>query len=138
MGGSGTTRKLTTALLMVALALWAEVGVAQVQGDQVLQCSMSVHDMQAMHGVPCCPMDDLQSPATSQERPSCCSVSDAPEQPLGFVVSAQQGKAPSVEVAAVLPAVVTAPAVNRFGTWRSANAPRFVKPVLELKTDLRI
>jgi hypothetical protein len=125
-------------LLVLALAAWAEAAVAVVIGDQVLQCSMSAHDMQAMGGMPCCPMDDVQSPATSPERPSCCSVSEAPEQPLGFVVSAQQRKAPTVEVAAVLPAMATAPAVDHFRMWRSADAPRFVKPVLELKTDLRI
>jgi hypothetical protein len=133
-----TFRKLTTALLAVAVAVWATAGLALVQGDQVMQCSMSAHEMQAMGNMPCCPMQEMLSLAISGERPPCCSVSQAPERPLGFVVSAKQVKAQSLDVVALLPATFAAPAANHFGVWRSEDAPRFVKPVLELKTDLRI
>jgi hypothetical protein len=138
MRGITTVRKFTTALLALAIAVWAEAGVALVQGDQVMQCSMSAHEMRAMGEMTCCPMDEAQSPAASAERPPCCSVSEAPERPLGFVVSAKQVKAQSLDVVAVLPAAFAAPAANQPGAWRSADAPRFIKPVLELKTDLRI
>jgi len=138
MVGKATFRKLTTALLALAIATWAEAGLALVQGDQVMQCSMSAHEMQAMGDMSCCPMDEMQSPATSGERPPCCSVSQAPERPLGFVVSAKQVKAQSLDVVAFLPATFAAPAANHFRVWRSADEPRFVKPVLELKTDLRV
>ena len=133
-----TFRKLTTALLVLAIALWAEAGVAVVLGDEVLQCSMSAHEMHAMGEMVCCPDSEVRSPVTSEQRPPCCSVSEGPERPLGFVVSAGQGKTPTLDVVAALPATIAAPAANHLGVWRSADAPRFVRPVLELKTDLRI
>lgn len=133
-----TARKLTTALLALALALWAEAGVAMVIGDEVLQCSMSAHEMQSKGDMPCCPGDETQPPATSETRPPCCAVSQAPERPLGFAVSAKPVKAQSLDLLAVLPATFAAPAANQLEAWRSADVPRFVKPVLELKADLRI
>lgn len=138
MQGRITCRKLTTALLALAVALWASVGLALVQGDQVVRCWMSAHEMQERGGMPCCPMDEMQSPAMSADRPACCSVSQLPERPLGFVVSTKQVKAQPLDAVAVLPATFAAPAANHFRAWRSADTPRFVKPVVELKTDLRI
>jgi len=114
MDAKATTRKLTSTLLIMMIALWAEAGLALVQGDQVMQCSMSMHQMQAMGEMTCCPIDEAQSPAMSAERPPCCSVSSQPERPLGFVVSAKRVVEPG-----------------------SKSLP-FIKPVLELKTDLRI
>ena len=130
-------RKLLTAMLVLSIALWAEAGLALVEGDQVMQCSMSAHEMQAMGGMTCCPADGMQAPALSGERPPCCSVSNAPERPLGFVVSSQRMMAQPLDVATAVSESVPQTA-HHFGIWRSADAPSFVKPVLELKTDLRI
>ena len=138
MQGMTTLRKLMTALLALAIAVWAEAGLALIQGDRVMQCSMSAHEMQAMGDRPCCPMDESPSPATSAERPPCCSVSQIPERPLGFVVSVKPVKAQSLAVVALLPARFAAPAASHLGGLWSANESRFVKPVQELKTDLRI
>ncbi len=130
-------RKLLTAVLVLSIALWAEAGLALVEGDQVMQCSMSAHEMQSMSGMPCCPGDEMQAPALSGERPPCCSVSNAPERPLGFVVSSQRTMAQPLDVATGVSGSLPQTA-HQFGIWRSADAPRFVKPVLELKTDLRV
>jgi len=124
-------------MLALAIALWAEAGLALVEGDQVMQCSMSAHEMQAMGDMPCCPGEELQAPALSGERPPCCLVSNAPERPLGFVVSSQRITAQPLGVATASAGSLPQTA-HQFGIWRSADAPRFVKPVLELKTDLRI
>jgi len=132
-----TFRKLLTAVLVLAIVLWAEAGLALVEGDQVMQCSMSAHEMQAMGDMPCCPGEELQAPALSGERPPCCLVSNAPERPLGFVVSSQRITAQPLGVATASAGSLPQTA-HQFGIWRSADAPRFVKPVLELKTDLRI
>jgi hypothetical protein len=132
-----TSRKTVTAILALAIALWAEAGLALVEGDQVMQCSMSMQQMQAMGTMTCCPDNDARVPALSGERPPCCSVSQTPERPLGFVVNSQRATGHS-HVIASLPLEFAAPAAQHFGVWRSADAPRFVKPVLELKTDLRI
>jgi hypothetical protein len=131
-------RKVSSSLLILMIAVWAEAGLALVQGDQVMQCSMSMRQMQAMGEMSCCPLDETWTPAMSAERPSCCAVSNQPERPLGFVLSGTQMKAQSLNVMAILPATFAAPAANQSTSWRSADAPRFVKPILELKTDLRI
>jgi len=136
MSRNGTLRKLLTALLVLSLALWAEAGLAMVQPEPVMQCSMSAHEMQAMGDLPCCPSDETQAPASNH--PQCCSISDAPERPLAFEVSSVKGKAPTLEVMAALAAASAAPVAQNFGVWRSVDVPRYVKPVLELKTDLRI
>jgi hypothetical protein len=131
-------RKLLALGLALAIGLWAEVGLTLVANDQVMQCSMSAHEMQAMGNMPCCPGDEMQRPATSMERPECCSVSQAPEQPFGFVVNSERVKASAHDVLAVVSPVIAAPAARNFAVWRSMDTPRFAKPVLELKTDLRI
>jgi len=134
---SPTFRRLLTALLVLAIALWAEAGLALVEGDQVMQCSMSAHEMQAMGEMTCCPDDGMQAPALSGERPPCCSVSNAPERPLGFVVSSQRTMAQPLDVATAVSGSQPQTA-QQFGIWRSADTPRFLRPVLELKTNLRI
>jgi hypothetical protein len=126
------------AMLALAIALWAEAGLALIAGEQVMQCSMTMHQMHAMGAMTCCPDDDARVPALSEQRPQCCSVSSDTERPLGFLVSSERATGHSLDVVAGLPSDVAAPAAHRLGVWCSADAPRFVKPVLELKTDLRI
>ena len=136
MRRKGTFRKSLTALLVLSLALWAEAGLAMVQPEQAMQCSMSAHEMQAMGDVPCCPSEGMQAPASNH--PQCCSTSDAPERPLAFVVNSVKTKAPTLELVAAMAAASAAPAAPNFRVWRGVDVPRYVKPVLELKTDLRI
>ena len=137
MEGNATIRKLLTSMLVLAVGLWAEAGLALLAGDQVMQCTMTMPEMQAMGLMTCCPGDDAQAPALSEKRPPCCSISNAAERPLGFVVSSDR-TTHATDAVASLPASFTAPVAQHFGVWRSADASRFVKPVLELKTDLRI
>jgi hypothetical protein len=137
MSQSLTFRRFSITVLIVTTALWAEAGLALVVGDQVLQCSMSAHEMAAMGGMPCCPMDESQSPSTSHERPSCCSMSSVPERPLTFVVTSKQLNFESLALAA-LPATVVTSAAASPQTRQHVDTLPFLKPVLELKTDLRI
>ncbi len=133
-----TTRKLLVSLLTLMIALWAEAGLALVEGNQVLQCSMSAHQMQAMGDMTCCPGEGMASPAVAPERPPCCSVSNAPERPIGFEVSSKRVTAQQSDAVAELPASANLPMAQSRRAWLSADAPRFVRPILELKTDLRI
>ena len=138
MPGKTTSRKLVTTLLAVSIALWAEAGLALVQVDPVMRCSMTMLQMQAMGSMTCCPTSETRVPALSNERPPCCSISQVPERPLGFVVNSERATGHSLDVVTSLFEQFTAPAAPHFGVWRSADVPRFIKPVLELKTDLRI
>lgn len=138
MRDKSTLRKLITTLLALTIALWAEAGVALMQGDQVMRCSMAMQQMQAMGSMTCCPTSETRVPGLSNERPPCCSISQVPERPLGFVVNSERATGHSLDVVTSLPEQFTAPAAPHFGVWRSADVPRFIKPVLALKTDLRI
>ena len=136
MSRKSTTRKLLISALVLCIVAWAEAGLAMVQPEPVMQCSMSAHEMQAMGDMSCCPSEEMQAPAGNH--PQCCSTSDAPERPLAFEVSSVKSKAPTLEVVAALAVASSAPAAPNFRVWRSVDVPRYVKPVLELKTDLRI
>jgi hypothetical protein len=136
MRSIATIRKLATAVLVLAILVWAEAGLALVLDQPVMQCSMSAHEMQAMGEMPCCPDDAAVAPASSHAQ--CCANGDLPERPLGFVLSSAKQEAQSLEVAAELPLGSAAPASHRSVAWQSDDTPRYVKSVLERKTDLRI
>src|SRR5215469_10306214 len=138
MPGKTTLRRLITTLLAVTIVLWAEASVALVQADHGMRCFMTMQQMQAMGSMTCCPTSETRVPALSNERPPCCSISRGPERPLGFVVNSERATSHSLDVVTSLPAQFTAPVAPHFGVWRSADVPRFIKPVLELRTDLRI
>ena len=131
-------------MLMVAIALWAEAGLALVAGDQVMECSMTMHRAQAMaaadesasEAMPCCPEEQCKAPRSS--RPECCTNGDAAERPLGFVVSSERHTVHQLESVAEVTAGWLPQTGNGSRVWRSALASRYVKPILELKTDLRI
>ena len=144
MSSRGPIRKALTAALVLAIALWAEAGLALVAGDQVTECSMTIHRAQAMaaaddtasQAMPCCPEEQAQ--AATSKRPECCTSGDAAERPLGFVVSSERHTAHPLESVAEAASGLAPQTAKSFGVWRSALASRYVKPVLELKTDLRI
>jgi len=131
-------RRLGTAVLALVIVMWAEAVLALVPGDQVLQCSMSPHEMQAMGKMPCCPTDEIQSPDSLPERPSCCSIGNLPEQPLNFVVSSKQVKFELLQMVTGFQVTSAMNAAAARLAWQDINSPLFIKPVLELKTDLRI
>ena len=137
MNARSTSRKLLVSLLMLVIALWAEAGLALVDGDQVLQCSMTAHEMRAMGEMPCCPGEEVLAPAMAHERPPCCSVNNAPDRPFAVEVGSKQVKSHLDAVAGLLGVAIAAIAQSR-GDRLQADAPNFARPVLELKTDLRI
>jgi len=123
---------------MLMIAFWAEAGLALVDGDQVLQCSMSAHEMQAMGEMPCCPGEEMLAPAMAHERPPCCSVSNAPDRPFAVEVGSKQVKSQHLDAIAVLSGGATATVAQSRKALLQPDAPDFVRHVLELKTDLRI
>jgi hypothetical protein len=138
MAACTTTRKLLVSLLTLAIALWAEAGLALVEGDQVMQCSMSAHEMHAMGDMPCCPGEEMLAPARAHERPPCCSVSNTPERPLAVEVGYKPVRSQHLDSVAGLPGGVVEQIAQSRGDWLRADAPSFVRPVLQLKTDLRV
>ena len=95
MSGNATIRKVLTAMLALAILLWAEAGLALVAGDQVTAChTMMTHgtastmaeandtSMADSDAMPCCPSHPAQDGALSPNHPPCCSVSNDAERPL--------------------------------------------------------
>src|SRR5271169_131733 len=112
MQNCATISKVLTAILALTILSWAEAGLALVAGDQVMQCTMTMHHGHAMapdeadsDAMPCCP--ENQAPAMAADRPPCCSVSNAPERPMGFVVSSERPAPHHSDVVAAIPSVVT-------------------------------
>ncbi len=141
MQANATIRKVQTAMLALAILLWAEAGLALVEGDQQMQCSMTMyrgHPMATAEAMPCCPGGHAQTPALAKQRPPCCSVSNPAERPLGFVISSERLKIHPLDLVASVGEGLAPLATRHFAVRRDADAPRFVKSVLELKTDFRI
>lgn len=148
-----TMRKLLTAMLALMILLWAEAGLALLPGDQVTQCRampVTMHgqaqtmaddnaaDSEDSEAMPCCPADPGQAPKLAASHPPCCSSSDVPERPLGFVVNSERPASHLLDAAVHEATSLGSPPAHHFGELRNPGAPLFVKPVLDLKSDLRI
>lgn len=138
-------------MLALTILLWAEAGLGLVAGDQVSAChTMMMHgyastlaasddsDMADPDAMPCCPSDPAQPPMLAENHPPCCSVSNDAERPLAFLVSSERTTPHPLDPAATTAGSFVPALAQYFGEMRSAGAPRFVKPILVLKTDLRI
>ena len=138
MQWTATIRRVLTVTLALTVVLWAEAGLALVDGRQLMQCSMRAHEIQAMGDMPCCPGEEMLAPAVPHERPPCCSVSNAPERPLAVEVGYRQVKSQHLDAVTGLPGGMVEQVAQARGDRLRADAPNFVRPVLELKTDLRV
>jgi hypothetical protein len=147
MGAQFTIRKALTAMLALTILLWAEAGLALLTGDRVIQCRampmMHSHvqaaaDADDSDAMPCCPADSGQAPQLAASHSQCCSTSEVPERPLGFVVNSDRVTSHAVGADAEVVASFAPPPAQEFEELRSPGAPNFVKPVLDLKSDLRI
>ena len=150
MNRSSKIRRALATMLGLAILLWAEAGLALLAGDRVMAChAMLLHDQagtmaasddadqaaQDSDAMPCCPAPD-KGPVMAVDHPPCCSVSNDAERPVAFLVISEHTTSHPLDAVAA-GGFAPSPA-HYFGELRSADAPRFVKPVLELKTDLRV
>jgi hypothetical protein len=140
MDGTRTIRKVLTAALALAILLWAEAGLALVPGDQIAQCrAMIMHGhAQSTAAMQCCPAIRTPALALAANHPPCCSVSGDAERPIGFVVGSERATAHSLDSADSASWNFAPQVAEPHGKLRGADAPHFVRPVLELKSDLRI
>jgi hypothetical protein len=137
-------RKLLTVMLALIVLLWTEAGLALLMGDQVVQCrampTMMHSHSQAVadDAMPCCPADPGRTPKPAASHPPCCSSSEVPERPLAFLVNSNRAVSHLLDTVAEVPAKFAPPLAHNFGELKNPDAPLFVKPVLDLKSDLRI
>ena len=141
------SRRLTSLVIMLALLLWAQLGVATMPASgHGPQCHghMSVGHS-AAHGIHagCCPRHlsathECPSHPTlaiaPADHPGCCAISNRPSQPLAFVVTARTLMQSGIQVSAGLNP--TADATD--GATRPDQSPPILQSVFDKKADLRI
>ena len=150
ISGYAPIRKVLTATLALAILLWVEAGLALVAGDRVMACHAMMHaaggtmaasdnaGMADLDAMPCCPDGPGKTPAIAVNHPPCCSVSNDAERPLAFMVSSERPTPHPLDTAVRTAGNFVPGPEHNFGELRTADSPRFVRPILELKTDLRI
>ena len=140
MNSQRATRQVLSLILALSVASWAETCLMALENSQSSKCDRMGHVHQhMMHSAlsPCCPSDPAAQLSYSAGRPNCCDVSSQPVPPLAVLVVPNRSL--SVQLSATDP--VTAALAPRQQTSLlpvGAKPPPFVKPVSDLKTDLRI
>jgi len=131
----GIRRQLLVAL---SAALWAESGLALLPAvSQASQCHVRVLHTQQTHSMPCCPRHTVSAPSFFFEPPPCCDLSNQPARPVAFVVTSG-GRYSTPLPASDIASVIFVPPQGSSALSLMAASPPFVKPVFDLKSDLRI
>jgi hypothetical protein len=153
MSSQRASRVLLSLMLVLAVAAWAEPGLAmQPASGHPAQChARMMHRHQhalpaAMHvatscchqrvnSMPCCPAHPAPPPSRCGDSSDCCAMSSQPARPLAFLVSGNLLSQLNVNGPA---GAEFSPPQQTSAVSVIAESPPFVKPVLDLKTDLRI
>jgi hypothetical protein len=134
MGLPRTDRRILSLILALSVLLWAEGAVAMLSAaDHPAQCARMQHTANSM---PCCPSQSASFPANFAP-PPCCDLSNQPVPPLAFIVIPGKSRLGQLSVSGTT-SVMLAPPQGSFARPAIAATPSFVKPVFDLKTDLRI
>ena len=150
-------RRSLSFVLSLVIVLWADTGLAMPPASgHGSQCHGGMAQMHQhatnsatpatalgcchprTHSMPCCPSHPVPAPTPCGDHSGCCDISSQPARPLAFLVAS--GNSLSLQLSANGPAgtisVVPAPAGSAF--LSIDHSYQFVRPVFELKTDLRI
>jgi len=126
-------------MLALSVVLWAEGAVAMLSAaGHAAQCRARMpHVQHRASSMPCCPSHSASVRPNLFQAPPCCDLSNQPARPLAFI--GMSGKVYAGElIASMVAGAMLAPAGRRSAFRSQAQSPPFVKPVFDLKTDLRI
>jgi hypothetical protein len=148
MRASQLTRRLASLLLATCVLFWTSESAAMEPGSKMVHlCHTPAHHAATktapVHHEGCCPSHSssmhkcllqvaLKLAAT---HPECCSISAPPVRPFAVLVSSADSVSLQVGAAVVIAAEMNVARPARGG---QESSPPFVKPVFDLKTDLRI
>jgi len=124
--------------LALSVGLWAQCGLAMLSAaGHTPKCHAGLmHGHHAVAAMPCCPSHSV-SPIAYLFDPPCCDMSGQPARSLASAVV--PGKFRSGQFSANGNAAAMSVPPRHFSAFLSAaESPPFVKPVFDLKTDLRI
>jgi hypothetical protein len=138
MGSERVTRRAFSLALALSVGLWAQCGLMMLSAANLAaQCHSAMpHSHHAMAAMPCCPSHAASALAPLFDLP-CCDMSAQPARPLAS--AAVPGKFSSGPFGSNGSAdTMLIPLQQSSASLPVANSPPFVKPVFDLKTDLRI
>jgi hypothetical protein len=139
MNSQRAIRRALSLMLALSVTLWAETGLGMLPAaGHGSQChTQMAHMHQQASLMPCCPSHSVSVPANFFAPPPCCDMSKQPARPVAYL--ATSGKSQSNKLRASSGgSLVSAPLQRESAFLLTAASPPFVKPVLDLKTDLRI
>jgi len=134
-----TMRRLLSLTVALSVGLWAQCGLAMLSvASQARQCHAAMsHAHHLAAAMPCCPPHAASAAVHLIDPPPCCDLSSQPARPLASAV--ESGKFRSGQFSANGSAgAMFIPPQQSSAFLRVADSPPFVKPVFDLKTDLRI
>ncbi len=133
------SRTILSFVLALSMVLWADGAVAVISAtSHAAQCHARVPHMQhAANSMPCCPSHAASLPASFIAPPPCCDLSNQPARPLAFVVTAGKSRSSQLSASGTAGAMF-ASSQRASEAFPVTDSPPFVKPVFDLKTDLRI
>jgi len=132
-------RRALSLMLALSAALWAETGLGMLPAiGHGAQCHAQMAQMHhSAASMPCCPSHAASVPANFFAPPPCCDMSKQPARPVAYL--ATSGKSRSNQFCASSGgSLVSAPLQRKSAFLPISVSPPFVKPVFDLKTDLRI
>jgi hypothetical protein len=138
MSSHRATPKIVSLVLALSITMWAQCGVAMISAaSQAPQChARMLHAHRAASAMPCCPSRVASAVAHLFDPPPCCDLSSLPARPLASALI--PGKVRSGQFSANGVTGTFVPPQRDSNILRVADSPAFVKPVFDLKTDLRI
>ena len=134
-----TMRRIWSLVLTLSVGLWAQCGLALLSAaSHAPQCHAAMsHAHHVAAAMPCCPSHAASAAVHLFDPPPCCDFSSQPARPVASAVV--PGKLRSGQFSATGPAgAMFVPPQQSSAFLRVADSPPFIKPVFDLKTDLRI
>jgi hypothetical protein len=132
-------RRIWSLVLALSVGLWAQCGLAMLSAaSHAPQCHAAMshaHHMAA--AMPCCPSHAASAVAHVFDPPPCCDLSSQPARPLASAVVPGKFRSGQLSANGSAPSMFVPPPA-RSAVLTVADSPSFVKPVFDLKTDLRI
>lgn len=142
-------RRILSLILALSVGLWAQCGLAMLSAaSHAPQCHAAMshvhHAAAAMSQVhhaaaamPCCPSHAASALAHLFDPPPCCDLSGQPARPLASAVMPGKVRVGHFDASGVAGTMFVPPERSAALSVIDASPP-FVKPVFDLKTDLRI
>ena len=126
-------------ILALSVGLWAESGLAMLSAaSHAPQCHAAMpHAHHPAAAMPCCPSHAAVAIVHFIEPPPCCDLSNQPARPLAVVVVPGKFRSGQLIPNGAAGAMFVPPQAGSALSLIGASPP-FVKPVFDLKTDLRI